>query len=199
MSAIEIDPRTTALVCIDLQEGIAGSPTEPHAAADVVARAARLAAACRRRGALVVLVRVDPGRNGELFPRVLTDSPPRSLAVPESWTRIVPELGPEEGDVVVTKHQPSAFFGTDLDVHLRRRGIRTLLLAGISTNVGVEATARTAFEHGYHAVFAEDAMSARNADLHEHAVHRFFPTIGRVRSTDEIIHALSPAPVEPSR
>ena len=91
---------------------------------------------------------------------------------------------------MVTKHQPSAFFATDLDVHLRRRGITTVVLCGISTNVGVEATARTGYEHGYNLVFASDAMTARDAELHTMAVTKFFPTIGRVRTTAEIIAAL---------
>ena len=66
MSDLTIDPATTALVLIDLQRGITGGQTVPNAAADVIARAARLAAACRKGGVLVVLVRVDPGANGTM-------------------------------------------------------------------------------------------------------------------------------------
>lgn len=193
MPELTLDPATTALVLIDLQRGIAASQTAPHAAADVIARAARLARRFREVGAAVVLVRVDPGPRWELFPRVTADVP-RPMppgALPADWASIVPELGPEPGDVVVTKHQPGAFFGTDLDVQLRRRGIRTIVLGGISTNIGVEATARVAYESGYEQVFVEDTMAARDADLHTHAVTRFFPTIGRVRSTADVFAALA--------
>jgi nicotinamidase-related amidase len=71
--------------------------------------------------------------------------------------------------------------------------VRTILFTGISTNIGVEASARAAHERGFEQVFVEDVMAAREADLHEHAVTRFFPTIGRVRSLDDVLHALGVA------
>lgn len=190
MSAIAIEPGTTALVLIDLQRGIAAGTTLPHAAADVIERAARIANKCREARVLVILVRVDVGPDGVLFPVVTADVPRGKFAMTEDWAEIVPELGPEPRDVVITKHQPNAFFGTDLDIQLSRRGIRTILLGGISTNVGVEATARAANERGYNVIFIEDAMAAREADLHEFPVRRYFPTMGRVRSTTDILAAL---------
>lgn len=190
MPTLTLDPATTALVLIDLQRGIIGAPTAPHAASDVIARAARLAKRFRERHALVVLVHVDPGPHGELFPRPITDVDRPPFNVPPEWTELVPELGRSDDDVIVTKHQPSALYATDLEVQLRRRGIRTIVRGGISTNVGVEATAREAFERGYEQVFVEDAMTARDAELHTLAVKRFFPTIGRVRTTDEVLAAL---------
>ena len=193
MTELTIDPATSALVLIDLQQGIASGATEPHPARLVVENATRLTSACRDLGVLVVLVRVEPGRNGILFPQVTADVPRHSFAFTEGWTDLVPELGRSTDDVVVTKHQPNAFFGTDLQIQLSRRGIRTIILGGISTNIGVEATARAAQERGYDQIFVEDAMAAREADLHEFPVRRFFPTIGRVRSTDDVLAALQAA------
>ncbi len=191
MATLTLDPATTALVVIDLQRGIAGMPTVPHAAADVIARSVQLAGAFRAKGALVVLVRVDPGPSGELMPSGITDIERPRISPPPGWTDIVPELGPQSGDVVVTKHQPGAFYATDLEVQLRRRGIQTIVLCGVATNVGVEATARVGFEHGYNLVFAADAMAARDAELHTMSTTRFFPTIGRVRTAEEIVAALT--------
>ena len=191
MAELTIDPATTALVLIDLQRGITGGQTVPNAAPDVIARAARLAAACRRRGVLVVLVRVDPGENGALFPRPQADQPRPPMTVTPEWTELVPELDRQHDDVVVTKHQPNAFYATDLEVQLGRRGIRTILLGGISTNVGVEATARAAHERGFEQVFIPDVMAAREADLHDHSVRRIFPTLGRVRALDVVLAALA--------
>jgi len=190
MTDLTLDPATTALVLIDLQRGIAAGQTVPNAASDVVSRAARLAAACRRRGALVVLVRVDPGPNGVLFPRPQADQPRPPMTITPEWTELLPDLGRESGDVVVTKHQPNAFYGTDLELQLARRGIRTIVLGGISTNVGVEATARAAHERGFEQVFVPDVMAAREADLHDHSVRRILPTLGRVRSLDVVLAAL---------
>lgn len=193
MDTVKIDPSGTALVLIDLQRGIAGGTTLPHASALVVQNGAQLAAACREAGILVVLVRVDPGPDGVLFPRALADVPRMAFNLPENWTELMPELGVQPDDVIVTKHQPNAFFGTDLHIQLSRRGIRSIILGGISTNIGVEATARAAQERGYDQIFVEDAMAAREADLHEFPVRRFFPTIGRVRSTSDVIAAIASA------
>lgn len=190
MADLTLHPATTALVLIDLQRGIAGGATAPHAASDVVSRGASLARAARASGTTVVLVHVDVGPDGILFPRVTADVPRPPFQVPPGWSDLVPELERAPTDVVVTKHQPNAFYATDLEVQLARRGIRTIILGGISTNVGVEATARAANERGYEQIFVEDAMAAREADLHEHAVRRFFPTIGRVRSTSDVLAAL---------
>jgi nicotinamidase-related amidase len=190
MPDLSIDPATTALVLIDLQRGITGGTTAPHPASDVVRRAAELAARCRARGVAVVLVRVDPGPGGMLFPTPPADIPRPPFRVSPEWSEIVPELGPEASDVVVTKHQPNAFYGTDLEIQLARRGIRAIILGGISTNVGVEATARAAHERGFEQIFVEDVMTAREADLHAHSVTRIFPTLGRVRPLATVLAAL---------
>ena len=191
---LELDPARTALVSIDLQRGIAAGPVAPHPASDIVARAAEMARALRAAGGTVVLVRVTPSadRRDALHP--LTDTPPWTPAPqPADWAEIIPELGPAAGDIVITKRQWGAFYGTELDLQLRRRGVDTILLAGISTNVGVESTARDAYERGYQQVFVEDAMSARSADDHEHTVRSVFPRIGRVRSTADVLAALRSA------
>ena len=104
---------------------------------------------------------------------------------------LIPEVGPKENDLVITKRQWGAFYGTELDLQLRRRGIRTIVIGGIATNFGVESTARDAFERGYEQVFAEDAMSSLSAEGHRFAVNVVFPRIGRVRSTDDVLQALT--------
>lgn len=191
MTALTLDPTTTALVLIDLQRGIVAGEKLPHASADVVARSADLAAAFRARRALVVLVTVDVGARGELFPTPIADNPRPTMTYPADFAELVPELNRQLSDVTVTKHQPNAFYCTDLEVHLRRRNIRTIVLAGIATNLGVEGTARAAHERGFEQVFVEDAMTARGEVLHTHTVLHFLPTIGRVRRTQDVLAALS--------
>ncbi len=91
----------------------------------------------------------------------------------------------------MTKRQWGAFYGTDLELQLRRRGIDTIILCGISTNIGVESTARNAWELGFNLVIAEDACSAASTEQqHRAASTHIFPRIGRVRSTEEILAAL---------
>jgi nicotinamidase-related amidase len=190
MSVDRLDPTTTALVLIDLQRGITAMPAAPRAAGEVIANAARLAECFRALSAPVILVHVVTGGGGADRLHTLVDEavPVRDIA--SGFADIVPELGPQPGDVVVGKRQWGAFYGTDLDLQLRRRGMRTIVLGGISTNQGVESTARDAHERAYDLVFVEDAMSARAASDHEFALTRIFPRIGRVASTEEVLAAL---------
>jgi nicotinamidase-related amidase len=188
---LTLDPKRTALVVIDLQKGIAGRPTEPHAAASVVSNAARLAEACRKSGSTVVLVRVTFSADGADRLKQPVDEPMVGGPMPADWAELVPELGQIASDIVITKRQWGAFYGTELDLQLRRRGIDTILLCGISTNMGVESTARDAFELGYALVLVEDAMASMNAAMHGHTVERIFPRLGRVRSTEQTVQALT--------
>lgn len=191
MPLTEINRHVTALILIDLQKGIAQQPVEPHTAADVVSHASELARAFRAVGAPVVLVRVAFSFDGGEMLRTDVDQP-RPISGPPSpeYSQFVGELEQAETDIVVTKHNWGAFYGTDLDVQLRRRGVTTIVLGGISTNMGVESTARAAHEHAYHLVLVEDAMAGFAASDHTFAVERIFPRIGRVVSTKEVLAAL---------
>ena len=193
MTSLAIDPRNTALVLIDLQRGIVALPCAPRSGLEVVRNGARLAARFRALGATVVLVRVafQPDLKDVLRPPA--DAPSRfdPGALPPDWSDLAPGIGPESGDLVIVKRQWGAFHGTDLDLQLRRRGVRTLVLGGLSTNIGVESTARSAFEHGYAQIFAEDAMAGGSAEAHAFAVRQIFPRLGFVRSTDEVLSALA--------
>jgi len=190
MQNINIDKSKTALVVIDLQKGIAGRQTAPNASDLVVKNAAALADAFRKNSMPVFLVRVTPSPDGKDQLRPIVDMSWPQFTPPPDWAEIVPELGPKPGDFVVTKHQWGAFYGTDLDLQFRRRGMTTIVLCGISTNIGVESTARFAFEYGYNQVFAEDAMSAMSAEEHTATVTKIFPRIGLVRKTAEILAEL---------
>ena len=95
-----------------------------------------------------------------------------------------------ESDIEVTKRQWGAFYGTDLELQLRRRGIDTIILCGISTNIGVESTARNAWELGFNLILVEDACSAATAEQHQGSMTHIFPRIARVRSTEEVLAAL---------
>lgn len=188
-----IDPRTTALVLIDLQEGILPYAKGPRTADAVLDASARLAKRFRETGAPVVLVRVGPSPDFGDVLRQSVDQPTPAPAggLPANWWTIPAQLEAAERDIPITKRQWNAFYGTELDLQLRRRGIRTIVLAGISTNIGVESTARAAFERNYAIVFAEDAMSCASAEQHEASVRYIFPRLGHVRQTDEILTAVT--------
>lgn len=198
--SFELDPTRTALVVIDMMKRVFSWESYPHPIQDVVARTARLVQVFRQAGSFVALVRVDFSADDKDFLNPTTDPTPPLLVPratsqePEDWSDILPELGSHPLDHVVTKHQWGAFFGTDLDLQFRRRKIETLVLCGISTNIGVETTAREAYQRGYDQVFATDAMNAYSEEEHRHTCTYLFPRMGRNRSTDEIASAISGKP-----
>jgi len=191
MKDLTIDISKTALVVIDLQKGIVGHATAPYKSEEVVNNAASIAEAFRSKKMPVFLVRVKPSADGKdaLHP-VTDDENPWSQTPPPDWADIVPEMGPRPDDFVITKHQWGAFYGTELDLELRRRGITTIVLCGISTNIGVESTARFAFEYGYNQIFAEDATAAMSLEEHNATFDKIFSRIGIVRKTSDILAAL---------
>lgn len=184
-----IDKTRTALVVIDLQKGIASRPTLPHDSKTVIANAARIADAFRKNKMPVFLVRVA-GTDADRLRPISDEQWSTPASMPADWSEIAQELRAQASDVVITKKQWGAFYGTELDLQLRRRKIDTIVLCGISTNVGVESTARFAYEYGYQQIFAEDAMASSSKELHSNTVNSVFRRIGRVRSTDEIVKAL---------
>jgi nicotinamidase-related amidase len=126
-SDIKLDTRRTAIVVIDLQKGIAGMPGgAPHAKPAIIANAARLLAAARAAGAQPVLVHVGGSPDGADRLHTPTDQPMRSLgALPPDWIEFIPELNQQPTDIVILKRQWGAFYGTDLDLQLRRRNLST--------------------------------------------------------------------------
>jgi nicotinamidase-related amidase len=189
MEKLVLDRKGTALVVIDLQKGIASRSTAPHDAKAVVANAARLAAAFRKNGMPVFLVHVSSSGPERLSP-IADESWAAPPSMPADWHEFVDEMRPEASDIVITKKQWGAFYGTELELQLRRRGISTIVLCGIATNYGVESTARFAYEYGFQQVFAEDAMASMQAEAHEASVRFVLKRIGRVRKTGEILQAI---------
>lgn len=186
MPVTALDPKT-ALVVIDLQKGILNREAV-HPPRQILANAVRLVDAFRAKNRLVALVRVgwsSPDRADALKPRAM--APPIG-ALPPDFFEYADELCADPArDVLVQKRQWGAFYGTDLDLHLRRRGVTNIVLCGISTSIGVESTARDAYERSYNLTFASDAMTDMDAECHDRALGFIFPRIGEIGTVDEIL------------
>jgi len=172
-----------ALVVIDLQKGIVGMQTVLPIGG-IVERSAKLARAFRERGLPVVLVNVAgmaPGR---------TDAGRPNFAFPPDWTDLVPELDPQPGDHAVTKHRWGAFLDTDLDEYLRQRGVTQIVLTGVATSIGVESTARSAYDLGYNVALVLDAITDRDPDAHRYCVEKIFPRLGETGMTEDVLKLL---------
>jgi len=194
MTLSSIDPKP-ALVVIDLQKGILALPTI-HPLDAVVKRSADLAEAFRRHDLPVILVNVTggaPGRTEATRAAQSGQASPTSQAsitrTPD-WADLVPELGAQATDLLITKQTWGAFHGTALDTMLRELGVTQIVLTGVSTSAGVESTARAAHEHGYNVIVATDAVTDRDADMHQNSVERIFPRLGETGTTDEVLDLL---------
>jgi nicotinamidase-related amidase len=184
MPLTQLEPHP-ALLVIDLQKGLAGLPVA-HPFGQVVERSARLAQAFRRRSCPVVLVNVTgraPGRTQAGAPK---------FNFPPDWTDLMPELDRQPSDYVISKQRVGAFIGTALDDLLRSRGVTQIFITGVATSAGVEATARSAYDLGYHVVFVADAMTDMSAEAHGYCLDRVFPKLGEIDTADHVAAAIGP-------
>ncbi|WP_430059288.1 isochorismatase family protein [Priestia aryabhattai] len=182
MKMKDIDFTKTALVLIDLQKGIV-----PIVGDEIVEKSVQLVNRFREQNGFISFVRVDFQDGKDALTPETDQKPSAPQERPADWAEFDPRLNVQETDYIVTKRQWGAFFGTDLDLQLRRRGIDTIVLCGIATNIGVESTAREAFQYGYNQIFVTDAMATFTKEEHEATLSYIFPKIGKLRTTQQFL------------
>ena len=180
---INLDAKTTALVLIDLQKGIIGYPLTPVSGDELVKQGKALADQFRAAGSPVVLVNVAWAPDFSDALQLPVDNAHTGSGLPANFAELADDLA-KPGDILITKRQWGAFTGTELDLQLRRRGIRTIVLGGVSTNMGVESTARHAWELNYAVVIARKATTGLDPEMHDFTMTKLFPSISRI--TDEV-------------
>jgi nicotinamidase-related amidase len=171
-----LQPRRTALLLWDLQNGLAGQAPGLSELAPVWRK---LMAAAREQGVLIVRSQhvaprpdlMDPVQRWRISRRTHGENRPEHYMQPGGEdTAFLPGFEPEPDELVVEKTAPSLFHATQADARLRARGITTLVLAGVATDIGIDFTARHALALGYFAVIAEDAVGSYTSAAHEHAM-----------------------------
>lgn len=182
MALTTLDPNT-ALIVVDLQKGIVGFPFI-HPIDKVVQRSRALLDAFRERSLPVVLVNVGGGAPGR------TERPRQSDPFPAGWTDFVPELDQHTSDIVVTKRTWGAFASTALEDRLKALGVTQVVVTGVTTGTGVEATARQAYEQGFNVTLALDAMTDVRPETHDYSIKNVFPKLGETGTAQEIIDLL---------
>lgn len=184
MPLTTLDPNT-ALIVVDLQKGIVASPFI-HTIEEVVDRSRALARAFRLHGLPVALISVTgtpPGRTEQLARHAgerATD-----------FADLLPELDRQPGDLVAAKRTWGAFASTDLEAQLKTRGVTQVVVTGVATGTGVEATARQAYEAGFNVTLAIDAMTDVRSHAHEYSIAHVFPRLGETGSTDDVLALLA--------
>ena len=178
-----LDPRT-ALIVVDLQKGLRNIPSL-HPMADVIDHTCQLIEAFRKQKLPVALVNVAgtaPGR---------TEEPRRHRDHPADFSELIAELHPHPDDILITKRTSGAFATTDLEARLKARGVTQVVLTGVATGAGVEATARQAYEAGFNVTLATDAMTDVRPEAHEYSIRHVFPRLGETGSTQDVLDLLA--------
>ena len=198
-----VAPRHTAVLVVDVQPVFTTLPLRP-ALDKVLPRLRRFLAAARAAGVPRVFIRhVIPEDRwteawqqqyaGRALPggRTLKDA----LAPGSPVNVFTPGFEPEPGDLVVVKERYSAFVGTDLAALLRARGIRTVVVVGLTTDICVGSTARDAFHHEFHTVTLSDCTACQTLARHEAGLAALAGSFGRVYASEDIVAAWQAYPI----
>lgn len=193
---LTLDPAHTAVLPMDCQSGIVSQYVKPPD--KFLARASSVLKAARQAHMPVIHVRVgfrpglpEIGDRNKLFAAVKS-SPQYQKLFDGPAGEVHPALGPEPGDIVVTKHRVSAFAGTDLEMILRANEIRTLVLFGIATSGVVLSTLLDASDADYEPLVITDCCADMNEELHNALLTHLFPRRATVTTAEEVIAALTP-------
>jgi nicotinamidase-related amidase len=200
----QLRPAHTALVVVDMQNDFcaeggylqrtrAASSKNPIRVDEnerIAERIARLADAARRAGATVVWLRSVYDFK-HLAPAHIAKREGEGCCMEGSWGADWFRIRPAEGDIVVTKHTFSGFHETDLHERLQARGIRTLVMTGVATNVCVDSTLRHGFFLGYNIVVAEDCVGSGNQAGHEGTLATVRVNFGSVVDSQRLLTLLA--------
>ena len=178
-----IDPKTTAMIVVDMQNDFvaSGAAMETPEARAVVPKLAEALKICRDAGIKIIYTAhvhrsdgSDMGLLDDMHPPIANRD---ALVDGTPGVEIYPELAPATGEHVIKKHRYSGFFGTDLDIILREWGIDTVIVSGTTTENCCFATARDAMFNDYYVVIAEDCVASDDRAQHEASLllmrHRF--------------------------
>jgi len=190
---LALDPKTSALLVMDMQSGILDMVADKKEA--LIAQASKLLDAARKASVRVIYIVVGfrPGYP-EVSPRNASFASVREsgrFSAGSAGTEIHPALAPRADEVVVTKHRVSAFAGTDLDMILRANGIETLVLAGLSTSGVVTSTTRHAADADYRIVIVEDCCGDHDSEVHRVLLEKVLARQAKVVTVANVTTALS--------
>ena len=197
--ALSLNPKTTALILIDMINAVAKGGNEPpyNVPANrqaVIDNFVRLVAHCREVGAPIIYITTYRRPDNSDAPKTAADvggggGVPMLEGTPA--VEVIDELAPQPGDYIVVKPRFSAYYGTNMEGILNSLGTETILVGGISTQRSVEGTARDAKNRDTQCVVVSDCCTAGEEDVHQMTIDHVLPLLVRVRNTDEVIAALS--------
>ena len=196
--AERIDPAHTALLVVDVQNDFCapGGYIDSVLGRDVsgsvpVADAiARLLGAARGAGVPAIWVKAVYDfeyLSAPMLTKIRETGLEHAVCCAEgSWGADWFRIRPEDGEPEIVKHRYSAFVGTPLEAMLKRRGIRTLVITGVATNICIDSTLRDAFLRDYYVVVPADCVGSANRPLHEATLQNVNFLFGDLTGGEEI-------------
>jgi nicotinamidase-related amidase len=192
-------PQHTAVLVVDVQPMFTAMPLPPPLA-EVLPRLRRFIDAARAAGVPRVFIRhvIPEERWTEVWEHQHPGPVKAALAPDSPLSAFDPDFEPEADDLIVVKQRYSGFVGTELAALLRERGIRTVVLVGLTTDICVSSTARDAFHHEFHTVTLADCTAEQTIARHEAGLASLAACFGRVCTSEDIVAAWQsqPAPTE---
>jgi ureidoacrylate peracid hydrolase len=202
--AERIDPKTTALVVVDVQndfchaDGLIGKlGADMTSVQEMIPRLMLLVDAARGAGAPVIWLRLvnaeyttsDVAHDQRRRTRPGTDL----ICKAGTWGAELYRVEPADGEPIIQKRRYSGFVDTELELILRSRGIKALVVTGVATNVCVESTARDAYMRDYYVVLVEDCSAAYDPARHTATLRNVDDHFGLVVRSDDVFAAWSPS------
>jgi ureidoacrylate peracid hydrolase len=191
-----VDPRHTALVVVDIQNAFIHSQGKMGRAGlnvslmqEMVPRLQRFLDEARKVKDLTIIFLRGVYDEWTIAPQRASSTTRDALMLDDDWETDFYEVRPEPGERVIRKPRYGGFEGTELDLVLRGKGIQTLVMTGVGTNVCVETTAREGYQRNYHIAFVEDCTATTSVEDHEATLRNMRTYFGQVVSSKEVVEA----------
>jgi nicotinamidase-related amidase len=188
-----VEPKHTCLIVWDVQNALVNVIFNREQFLEALKS---LLSAARKNNVLIVYTKItslppaveSPWRVYSMMKRFGVDDPAklRPWLVPGSpEAEIAGEVKPAENDLVLNKHTASVFVGTHFEYFMMNRSIRTILFAGISTEIGISSSARDASNRGFYPVVLSDCVSSSDKEMHE-ATLKVLPRVCLVMPSTDV-------------
>ncbi|HEO8420604.1 isochorismatase family protein [Mycobacteroides abscessus subsp. abscessus] len=199
---LEWNPQHSALLIVDVQndychkEGcLAQQDLDVSMVEEMMPNLKNMISSMKELSVPIIYIQTihEDSTDSETWIKRLKGKNQKNLCRKDTWGAQFYQLEPDKDDVIVIKHRYSAFIHTRLESVLRALKIETLLMAGVSTNICVESTARDGFMLDFEVIFLSDCTAAFSREAHDmtlQTINQFFGTVATSKEVIQSVHAL---------
>lgn len=201
---LEWNPQHSALLIVDVQndychkEGcLAQQDLDVSMVEEMMPNLKNMISAMKELSVPIIYIQTihEDSTDSETWIKRLKGKNQKNLCRKDTWGAQFYQLEPDKDDVIVIKHRYSAFIHTRLESVLRALKIETLLMAGVSTNICVESTARDGFMLDFEVIFLSDCTAAFSREAHDMTLQTINQFFGTVATSKDVIQSVQALPV----